>query len=637
MINFNDFKNSWLQGLDTSTNQKFATQFSSKLLSQWLDLSENNEQIIECDSSINYGLSVIYLQSDESDKREEIENKVFLVVNKYALQINSILQLNEGIIKILQHFYRKSDYLQLPEQSKSIVSLITEETGVIVLIVNEEDIDTEELISFYNLKSKIKAEISNLVDIQHISLRNIYELIQEEEEKTNYNFNFKADIRPSGNNIFMGAIELLNLYDFLCEYERNIGDINRIYEKNVRNYQGAGKQVNKGIRKTILLYPQYFGMFNNGITIVADEITQNAPNIYNLKNPFIVNGCQTTRTIYETLKNYYPNYKESWNRDIKKLITKKDNDDFDSPSNYEEWKQKLQEARVLVKFVQTGEQGDKILINTTKYTNSQIPVTGKDFFSINSNFKQLQRLMESRYQIFVEISRGSWNASKDDDKKKFKDVVTAIDLIKTYSAGWLNKPGTAFGKNPPFVPGGAIFQQIMENESFTVKDAYCAYLLFKISGDKNGNFKFGLKERDSDYHKTRGATRYLFYYVVIYLLRDILTRFTKTDRSKVPTKLLTSALLQLFENGKYEILFNNAAQLIDEFMTKSEDVNALTFNNDVNYKDDLNAYMKNDNLHLSEKLDDLIKDYLRVMKRISAGVVPYDIIANSIKNLNDAE
>jgi len=47
--------------------------------------------------------------------------------------------------------------------------------------------------------------------------------------------------------------------------------------------------------------------------------------------------------------------------------------------------------------------------------------------------------------------------------------------------------------------------------------------------------------------------------------------------------------------------------------------------------------MKNDNLHLSEKLDDLIKDYLRVMKRISAGVVPYDIIANSIKNLNDAE
>jgi len=625
MINFSDFKNNWLQGLDNTNSNIFANQFSTKLLSQWLDLSENNEQLIESDGSRNFGLSLIYQQTDDA------ENKIFLVVNKYAVQVDSDIQLRDGIIKILQHFYRKSDYLELPEQVKLIIKLISDETEVIVLIATEDDVDTETLIAIYNLKTKVKTEISNLIDIQHISLRNIYELVLEEEEKANYNFNFKADIRPSGNNIFMGSVELLQLYEFLATYEKETGDINRIYEKNVRNYQGAEKSVNKGIRKTILLYPQYFGMFNNGITIVADKITEAEKPNYNLKNPFIVNGCQTTRTIYETLKNYYPNFNESWLRDIKKLVKNSDKDDFASPTNYEEWKHQLTESRVLVKFVQIGEHGHQILINTTKYTNSQIPVTGKDFFSINSDFKRVQQLMESHFQIFIEISRGSWNAKKEEERKNYKDVVTAIDLIKTFAAGWLNKPGTAVGKNPPFVPGGKIFRQII-NDDFAVNDAFCSYLLRKISIE---TYKFSSKE--TSYIVTRGQTRYLFYYVVIYLLRDILTKHIKTERNKVPNKLITAALLQLFENGKSAILLNHAAQLIDEYMSKSDDLNALTFNNDPEYKNDLHNFLRLDSLHETKKLDDLIKDYIRVMKRISAGVVPYDIVANSIKNINNEE
>ena len=82
---------------------------------------------------------------------------------------------------------------------------------------------------------------------------------------------------------------------------------NRLLEKNVRVFLQAKGSVNKGIRNTIDDDPSMFFAYNNGITATADDIkVEDLPRgraITQIKNLQIVNGGQTTASIYSAYKN----------------------------------------------------------------------------------------------------------------------------------------------------------------------------------------------------------------------------------------------------------------------------------------------------------------------------------------------
>jgi len=65
---------------------------------------------------------------------------------------------------------------------------------------------------------------------------------------------------------------------------------------------GTSEKCNKGIEATIDTHPERFGLYNNGITIVAEEVDKVSTDDLVLTNPFIVNGCQTTRSIWSVLQ-----------------------------------------------------------------------------------------------------------------------------------------------------------------------------------------------------------------------------------------------------------------------------------------------------------------------------------------------
>lgn len=73
----------------------------------------------------------------------------------------------------------------------------------------------------------------------------------------------------------------------------------RVLEKNVRGYLRATK-TNKKIRNTITKEPDMFFLFNNGLTLTANEIVEENGKIKKLKGVQIVNGGQTTATIHES-------------------------------------------------------------------------------------------------------------------------------------------------------------------------------------------------------------------------------------------------------------------------------------------------------------------------------------------------
>lgn len=80
----------------------------------------------------------------------------------------------------------------------------------------------------------------------------------------------------------------------------------RLLEQNVRTFLQVRGKVNKGIRKTILDEPRRFFPYNNGISATAEEIVEERSGgvtyVRSLTNLQIVNGGQTTASIFNVLK-----------------------------------------------------------------------------------------------------------------------------------------------------------------------------------------------------------------------------------------------------------------------------------------------------------------------------------------------
>jgi len=75
---------------------------------------------------------------------------------------------------------------------------------------------------------------------------------------------------------------------------------NKLFSANVRVFQ-EGTKPNKAIKETLNNNPIDFWYFNNGITILAEKITNDKDSKeLRLKNPQIINGCQTTTQIGES-------------------------------------------------------------------------------------------------------------------------------------------------------------------------------------------------------------------------------------------------------------------------------------------------------------------------------------------------
>lgn len=85
-------------------------------------------------------------------------------------------------------------------------------------------------------------------------------------------------------------IELITTSDGLLR--RNM------FDDNVRDSQGHSA-VNLEILSTLKEHPDRFVLYNNGITIVCQDVQQKNGK-YILENPQIVNGCQTCNMIYQS-------------------------------------------------------------------------------------------------------------------------------------------------------------------------------------------------------------------------------------------------------------------------------------------------------------------------------------------------
>ncbi|MBB3231369.1 AIPR family protein [Halomonas stenophila] len=167
----------------------------------------------------------------------------------------------------------------------------------------------------------------------------------------------------------------------------------RLLEANVRSFLSVrAKGVNAGIQNTLRTAPERFMAYNNGIVLVADEMklartSDGSPGIIWLRGMQIVNGGQTTASIYFAKKKYA-------STDLSKVRIP---------------------AKIIV--MREVEQADEeaLVANISRYANSQNSVRQSDLSANKPFHVDVERLSLTVYcpdgtgRWFYERATGSYN------------------------------------------------------------------------------------------------------------------------------------------------------------------------------------------------------------------------------------
>lgn len=195
-----------------------------------------------------------------------------------------------------------------------------------------------------------------------------------------------------------------------------------IFDMNIREYLG-NKGVNKKIYET-LLDPEdrkNFFYYNNGITMICDKMSSvetrsfgnNINAAFNVKNPQIVNGCQTVNSIYEALKNVDPR----------------------------ELEQNYKDTFVMLKILQINRENEyeEILYkNIVTYNNSQNSIDEKTFVANNSTFNRLKTEFESKGFLLL-IKQSDKNSYSTQYKNATKLKEKSHERLEKFGLTSLNK------------------------------------------------------------------------------------------------------------------------------------------------------------------------------------------------------
>jgi hypothetical protein len=209
----------------------------------------------------------------------------------------------------------------------------------------------------------------------------------------------------------------------------------RLLEANVRSFLSVkGKGVNAGIQNTLRTTPTHFMAYNNGIVLVADEMrlaqtADGSPGIAWLKGMQIVNGGQTTASLYFAKKKYPET-------DLSRVRVP---------------------AKIIVMKVQDPAKEEALVSDISRYANSQNAVRQSDLSANKPFHVDVERLSLAVYcpdgtgRWFYERAAGSYNTllSREGTTpaklRALKDAIppsrkiTKTDLAK-YLNAWAGLP-----------------------------------------------------------------------------------------------------------------------------------------------------------------------------------------------------
>lgn len=435
------------------------------------------DQIEVCEEefpSLDSNLDAYYYDEDSAVHNlyvgiynDSINDEVKLSKNEIEKHYSKIINFLKNTIKGDFGVYDESSLTY--EISSNIHGLI-KQTEIVVNVLTNYNLDS-------NLKKDSVEQIEGIdvsfrtydfIDLQNKFIK-IGDDVSKLDCKNEFNSNLPA-IKITSNNNFdvylfsMKGVWLAKLYK---------EDSVRLLEANVRSYLKRTAKVNKGILETVKENPEEFVSFNNGISAVStgikvdhDDDINTICEISEIENFQIVNGGQTTATLYECLK-------DGLNKN-------------------------LDDVRVPVKMTVIKNIGnvENFISNISTYSNTQTAIKKSDPPSNLPYYIQIKKLSQNclseengnNYICYFERTNGEYETEyrRNGSSKRFTSTnpknkkFDKIDLARAINC-WEQLPYvTCQGKEKCFsLFNDTIKNQIIEPDEQYFKNIYSIVIMYR--------------------------------------------------------------------------------------------------------------------------------------------------------------
>lgn len=219
--------------------------------------------------------------------------------------------------------------------------------------------------------------------------------------------------------------------DLLCKLYAEHGS--RLLERNIRSFLQSKNKINSKIKETIQKTPERFLAYNNGISCTAEhvdfEFKGEGCKIIRIKNFQIVNGGQTTASIYNAFKKH--------KADLSKV-----------------------QVQAKISIIKNPELVDETVKKISLYANSQNKVSQSDFDALEPFHAKIEQFSRTVWapssprhmhmsKWYYERARGAYGDEKSRSRRSAfvstypeNQVFTKTDLAK-YESVWDELPQRA--------------------------------------------------------------------------------------------------------------------------------------------------------------------------------------------------
>ena len=391
--------------------------------------------------------------------------------------------------------------------------------------------------NFIGAKRSLEKDISNLgmyfgsVLIESINGKQLIKYCNELENKFEVYLTVQ-DIIPLIVNMD-NKDDIKKSYAFTCKapeflkiLTKEDGQLRRsLFNSNVRDYLGNKGSVNSEIERTIKKEPEMFLLCNNGITIVCTEFEQVRDKLVKIENPQIVNGCQTSNSIYHL-------------RDQKNI----------------------DRIQIIVRLIST--ENLNIANNIVRGTNKQNQVLDEAFEATLPFHQDVLEPFFNTYEgdtkLYYERRAKQYNNVSNVKKTQ---VVNLRILIHTFTSTFLSKPHESHLHEAKLLEeyGGSASKRKIFKEKHDPTIYYCCALIWYM-------FEKGMRENEIP-SKLRTYKHHLYY---------IFSRLSgpspiNLDKSKNVTRYCNSLLNDL-TNNNFSSRLEKTIEIFDLSQKKWEEI-----------------------------------------------------------------
>ncbi|WP_175406761.1 AIPR family protein [Bacillus velezensis] len=328
--------------------KNFLHQFKEKF-----ELEEENEDML-FEQFINYCVLNNHV-IDSERSFEDMDTGTAKGIDGIAILVNNKLIINEEDIKEIVESKNKFSVDFIFVQSKTSANFNDAKVSYffrnIEKFINEEECSIKELEKYWEIKNiiyenprlfkkenpncimyyatsssttEISADIketidegknrlnntgylSDIIEFYPLGVKEIQKLYRKIDADLEASFLFPKNVTFPYNgekvtSAYFGLVDIKEYINLL--FDKETSGIKNVFEDNIRDYLGVeSNDVNTSMQNQLLHEEsQLFGLLNNGVTIVADEIRPVGEK-FNLINYQIVNGCQTSNVIFDNYNN----------------------------------------------------------------------------------------------------------------------------------------------------------------------------------------------------------------------------------------------------------------------------------------------------------------------------------------------